>query len=289
MIKKGAKMSNEFSNAVRQEVEERYPDIEFPYARREPIWYGRRKHRMVGEKIGIVVNYKDEDFLSYLASPNYKIVQYQEIIWRTERAMERLEEFGAPTPHIEIIQQGRKFNYELKFKDCDPVKIRDGHEVHPNIMIKASHDGMWEYQINSGAIAFVCTNGLVVGESAYMEKRKHLTGLNIEAIADTMEKSMEAFSTETGIWKQWAERQLTAPEWAEVQEDLPFGKKQLPAVLSTRLDGAGYSLNEYLKDHDGPNVWDLLMASTQYLRDVDSPLVRINKTNQVTSVLHSLN
>ena len=227
--------------------------------------------------------------MSYLASPNYKIAQYQEIIWRTEKAMERLEEFGKPTTKIEIIQEGRKFNYELQFTECNPVTIREGMEVHPNILIKASHDGMWEYQINSGAIVSVCTNGLVVGEAAYTEKRKHLQNLSIEAITDSMENSMQAFSEETGIWKKWAESQLTAPEWGDIQEKLPFGKKQLPAVLSTKLDGAGYSIDEYLKTHDGPNKWDLMMASTQYLRDVDSPLVRINKTNQVTQVLHSLN
>jgi len=282
-------MDDNFSNTMRQEIEEKYPDIEFPYARREPIWYGRKKHHLAGEKMGIVVNYKDRDYLSYIASPNYKIVQYQEIIWRTEKAMERLEEFGKPTPKIEVLQEGRKFNFEMKFTECDPVTIREGQEVHPNIMIRASHDGMWQYNPMAGAIVFACTNGVVVGKAAYMENRKHLTGLNIEAITDKIEDCMGAFSEETGIWKTWAERQLTAPEWADIQEKLPFGKKQLPAVLSTKLDGLGYSLDEYLKTHEGPNQWELGMAATQYLRDVDSSIVRISKTDQVFDVLHSLN
>jgi hypothetical protein len=270
-----------------EEVREQYPDVDFPTARREPMWYGRRNRRLVGDKVGIIVDYKGEEHLSYVASNEYKIAQYEEIIWNTEKAMAKLEEYGKPTVDINVFQDGGKFLCKMTFNECDPIEIREGQTIKPNITIKSSHDGMWAPETNAGAFVLVCSNGLTVGKVAYHNKQKHLIGtLSISQIAENLHKDMLAFADETGIWKRWADRQLTAPEWADVQEKLPFGKRQLPEVLALPMDGVGYSLSQSMESGAMPNLWDVYMASTQYLRDVDSDMVRVNKTEQVTNLLH---
>jgi hypothetical protein len=278
-----------FVDDIMAEVREKYPEIDFPYARKEPIWYGRRQHHRAESKMGIIVDYKDEEHLAYVASDvsnrKYEILQYEEIIWHAEKAMAKLEEYGTPTANIQLLQDGNKFIFELKFNECAPITIREGQQVTPNIKIKSSHDGMWEPSFTGGAIVLVCTNGLTIGKSAFSDKKKHGLGLSISAMVENMKIGMMEFADETGIWKHWAERQLTAPDWVEIQEKLPFGKKQLPEVLALPMDGVGYSLNETTKGNVPPNLWDVAMASTQYLRDLDSPIVRMTKTDQVMNLL----
>lgn len=270
------------------EIREKYPEVDFPTARKEPLWYGRRDRKLVGDKVGIIIDYKGEEHLSYVASDEYKIAPYEKIIWETERAMSKLEEYGKPTVGIEILQDGRKLLCKMSFNECDPIEIREGQTIKPNITIKSSHDGMWEFGTTAGAVVLVCTNGLTVGKVAYHNKQKHLTGLSISEIAENLHKDMLAFADETGIWKNWADRQLTAPEWEDVQEKLPFGKRQLPEVLALPMEGVGYSLSQSMEGGALPNLWDVAMASTQYLRDVNSTIVRVNKTEDVMNLLHKI-
>jgi len=270
-----------------QEIRTEYNDIDWPTATRQPLWYGRKNRHLVGDKVGIVVDYKGEETLAYVASDEYEIVQYEELLWRTTRAMEKLEEYGSPTIDINILQDGRKLDMKLTFNECDPVEIREGQVIQPTIDIKSSHDGQWELGTVAGAVVLVCTNGLTVGKVAYKNKQKHMTGLTVSGMVENMKGDMLAFADETGIWKRWADRQLTAPEWADVQEKIPFGKRQLPEVLALPMDGVGYSISQSMEGGKLPNLWEILMSSTQYLRDIDSPIVRMNKTEQISNLLHS--
>jgi hypothetical protein len=282
------RMIEEERAAMVAEIQERYPNVAWPEARLEPIWYGRRTRKLAPDKMGIILNYKDSEYISYIATDSYKVVPYEEIVWRAEKAMEQLEEFGKPSVKIDILQEGKKFIYKATFNECPPTVIREGHEIQPNISFRSSHDGMWELSTLAGAAVLVCSNGLIIGKTAYNNKQKHLTGLSIKEIVANVKQGMIAYSEETGVWKQWAERQLEEPEFVDLTEKLPFGERYLEGVMNTVMDGVGVSLNKMLTEGKRPTVWDTYMAATQFLRDVDSPMVQIIKTEQVTNVLHSM-
>ena len=70
-----------------EEIRERYPDVDWPTAYTEPVWRGRRGRDLIDGRKAIIVKQGEEETIAYIATDEYKIAPFENVVFHVEKAM----------------------------------------------------------------------------------------------------------------------------------------------------------------------------------------------------------
>uniref|UniRef100_A0A6M3MED0 DUF932 domain-containing protein n=1 Tax=viral metagenome TaxID=1070528 RepID=A0A6M3MED0_9ZZZZ len=202
----------------------------FPAVKEDLVTWGFRD-RIISHNHKAIVNPESKEIYA-IASNQYKIVKHEEILETVEHAIAENPEYGNYESSVWLSDNGAKMHANLRFSDIKfPVSKSKGDLVNPTIDIFNSYDGSWSLKVVFGAFRLVCSNGLTVGETFMMYKRKHFSeGIDQERIKQMLMGSLEQFSFQTELWKSWADRITTSQEYENVMEALPISEKDREAI-----------------------------------------------------------
>lgn len=109
------------------------------------------------------------------------------------------------------------------------------NNVHPEIAIINSHNGMRRFRIGMGVFRMVCLNGLMVGETLMNEKIKHIN-VDFETLRENIAALTESFGSVSEKINGYSHKMLTSEQrlaFAEAamnirfKDERPFEAKEL--------------------------------------------------------------
>lgn len=276
---------------AKERVAELMGDIAFPDPVMQPIWFGRRPTQMIAGKNAIIdqriVRMNKEldaehqlDPVFGICSDNYQLVYHEQVICDVLRATEKLPELGTPVIEPIFIDDGRKAKFHFLFPDVKyEVAIGTPYQsaLAPQFLALNSYDLGWEFSVKAMARQQVCSNGMFALKAMGHVRGRHNQSLDVGNLVDQIEQTIEGFSEQIGLWNDWSQKMLTAPEFAELVEALPFGGKYSEQILQLPIIGEGKSLNEKI-DGKGVTLWDVHNAVTQFVEhEIGSEVVKLDK------------
>lgn len=200
----------------------------FPAVKSDMVTWGFRD-RIISPNHKAIVN-PDSGEVYAIASKQYKIVKHEEILETVMQSVEENPEYGVPESKIWLSDNGAKMRATLKFSELE-FPIQNGDLINPTIDIFNSYDGSWALKVLFGAFRLICSNGLTVGETFMMYKRKHLSeGINKERIKQMLMGSLEKYSFQMELWKSWTDKVTTISDYEEVMTALPFSERDKEAI-----------------------------------------------------------
>lgn len=203
-----------------------------------------------------------------IVSNKYKVVQHQKAIWGL---MEKIPEgFGLESLQIGTSPDGGKCF--AKFKSNQFLEVAPGDKIQYRLTLSNSADTSKKFWISFGAWQLICSNGMMAPDSRVEQitkKRLHRNGLHLGAEIESMLGSLDASIESMGIWKQYAQKSLKAPDIDTVFTQLEAGPRVQEELLTIPLRGRNTNIQSIL-DKNALTAWDLYSSFTQRITDSDS-------------------
>jgi hypothetical protein len=197
-------------------------------------------HRNVPKRYKALINPDTEELYSIMGN-GYKTLSHQEAFEMVLNATESFPEYGKPIVTTKFFKDGARMKASLRFPEVE-VDVK-GDKINPNIDIWNSYDGGLQFSLIQGAFRLICTNGMVIGEKFLEVHKKHTQGFTFY-IKEELEKGMEAFSAQKGIWESWINKRIEAEEASKVIKELEFGKKETDELYKLIEVSSGLTLME---------------------------------------------
>lgn len=247
---------------IKEEIHERFPDIDWPEPVLEPIYFGRLKKVEVPER-KVIMDVKTKKVWD-IVSDNYAMIPHEKALYDILSNIP--EEMGHVDVKFQLWAEGARFKADLLFPEIErAVPIKVGDIVVPRMSVKSSYDRSLLHGVEFGGEQLVCTNGLVMFKANQKLKRKHIAGSHVtpEIIAKLAENFIEEYSISTEQWKKWANTQLSNTQVREVIEELPFSDPEKERILNLPLMN---NENKNLIGLEKPTLWDINSAATQFAK-----------------------
>lgn len=165
-----------------------------------------------------------------IVSNGYKLVQHQEALDVVDNICKMHPEWGAYERTVYLSQNGARKKATYRFPEIE-FEITKEDVVNPTIEIFSSFDTTLAQVITLGGYRLVCSNGMIVGKILAEYKRKHMTGLNLDIAAETINIGMENYSNVAELWKKYTDRIAHKAEYT-LFEELPFHKNEKERILT---------------------------------------------------------
>lgn len=269
-------------NEIKKDVQSRYPNIVFPSVVMEPIWWGRRPNNRVNGKFAIVDQNNGNVF--NIATDAYKPIYHEEVIHLVEEAAKSLPEFGTPQFKVNMLANGGKLQVHVSFPDVQfDINPKVGDLVRPSADIFSSYDLGWKYGGRLSGERLVCTNGMTTGQLFDSFKKRHLTSLDPQELAATLNNGLLKFSDQTDLWRRWANEKMIASEYETMwTEELPFSAPEREKIEALPETATKLLLPVALKSGELTR-WDFYNVIQQYVtHEIRSELRQIEISPTVT-------
>jgi hypothetical protein len=268
----------------REEVQARYPKINFPDPVMEPLWFGRRPTERLDGKFAII-DQNNGTFFNY-CTEHYKIVHHEQVLKLVEDVVRSLPEFGNAEIEPTILANGGKLKIKATFKDI-LYDIKDGDPINPKIEVFSSYDLGWQYRGQFGAYRLVCSNGMTVGKLFSGFKKRHLVSLEPQKLAESITAGMSLFSEQVGLWKQWAEQLITPEYYDATWNNLPFSTAEKEKIENLHEEKTRLLLPDALKKEELTR-WDFYNVLTQFVtHEVKSEIRKVELEPIITKVFEN--
>lgn len=137
--------------AIRQEVRERFPHIDFPNVTIQPVMYGRREKTLCQSRVAVAV--EGHEPFSFV-SPDYNLIYHEEVVKSVLDAVESLDAYGIPECNISLPMDGARLRMEVVFPEVNH-EVRKGDKINPKIDAFSSYDTGWKLRSKFGAFQVV--------------------------------------------------------------------------------------------------------------------------------------
>ena len=177
----------------------------------------------------------------------YKMVTNKQII---DIAKPVLKKHKAELVEAVSLGDGQKTVWKWRIPDYT-IKIAEGDDLNPEIIIKNSYDGSLQVHILAGAFRLVCSNGMVIGITLGQKNYRHSVNninLNKDKIESVIEKTINHTMDVGKEFEILANTKLNEKHIIKLVELFPFQMSEY--------------LVQYLVANKPTNYWDLLNTST---------------------------
>ncbi|MDP8268237.1 MAG: DUF932 domain-containing protein [Candidatus Tenebribacter davisii] len=220
-------------------------------------------------------------------SKQYQVVQHNEAVWKLFDSLPELYELG----NIDIHTSHDGGNCVAYFKSNKPITIKPGDDVYPRTFIKNSADATVRLLINSALWRLVCSNGMMRPDNRFtaLNTRKlHKGSLDLDAEVQKYIESIENDIESVGLWSQYAQKSLKAPDIDTIFQQLEIGPRVQDELLNTPLRGENKSVKALI-DANALTGWDFYNSFTQRITDSDSTeSVKIENGIKVSNIFDKL-
>ena len=201
-------------------------------------------------------------------SSQYKVIQHNEAIWKMFEGIPELYELK----NIDINTTNDGGSCVAYFKSQKGIEIKPGDEIFPRTVLKNSADASVRLMVNSAMWRLVCSNGMMAPDSRFesiTSKKLHKGSLDLDAEIEKYISSIENNIEEMGLWSQYAQKQLKAPDIDTIFQQLQVGPRVQEELLTATLRGEGVS-PQTLIDTNKLTGWDFYNSFTQRITDSES-------------------
>ena len=164
-----------------------------------------------------------------VVSNSYSLVQHQEV---ARRCLEGVMQAGVEAADLRcelgLTEHGEWMNLRLYFpKKFDHVP-KDGHPLQLRLECFNSVDGSYRLVILLGWLSFVCSNGMVIGETKADFREIHDERLDLVPIPFMIGEAMNKIARERERLKEWDNKKVTPKNlarWIDGPVTKEWGKK----------------------------------------------------------------
>lgn len=162
-------------------------------------------------------------------SQTYRLAQHHEVV---DYCLSGLRSVGLETDTLKcevgLTQLGEWMNFRAYFPSSFDYVPGDGHAIGLRLECFNSVDGSSRLQILFGWYRFICSNGLVIGETKAELKDVHDQHLNLDVIPQIIADGFKKVQADLERLKKW-ESEKILPEaleiWANKEVSTNWGKK----------------------------------------------------------------
>lgn len=271
--------------AIRKDIHKQFPEFTFPEPILEPIYFGRLNKTIVQDRKLVLdantgVQYD-------VVSDRYNLIPHELIVDSLLKACPK--EFGKPEVKLKGWSLGAGFRAEATFPEAKMDKeITVGDMVTPRAVSYSSYNRSTHYGVEVGGEQLICSNGLVIFKKDSVSKRRHIiTAQKPELLESVITEFLEGWSERTGLWREWASKQLSLAEMEEITVALPFSEKEREKMMELPLlSHDGKFLKELGKT---ATLWDLNSAATQMAaHEIKSEKRSLELESQIAQVIESV-
>jgi hypothetical protein len=223
-------------------------------------------------------------------SDQYALVQHYDAIGQVLQSFGELPEFGLNKVSVGMSTNGGKV--WAKFKSSNPVTIKPGDDIFPEITMTNSCDTTKRFWLQWGAMRLVCTNGMMAPDDRIkggVIKRLHKLGtLDIEEEILAFQNSFVQASESLGIWKEYAKIEMKKDGMLEVFKQMKISEKQGDEIMALPLRGDDTTVNAELVK-GAVDGWTAYNAVTQWITDGSkNEATAITRGNSASKAFDSL-
>ncbi len=272
-------------DAIRAEVQEMFPDVNFPDPSLQPVFWGRKEPReLIDDKRAIVDRNSDHVFA--VCSDQYRLVYHEEVVKLALDATEGLPEYGQPQLKVRTPYEGAKLVVEVNFPELS-IEVKKDDPVCARFVMRSSYDLGWKLSGAVSALQKVCANGAVGYVQQLGWRKRHLLSTNPADLRLQMTKGLESYSEQVGIWQKWAEKQIDQATYESIWVALPFSEKEKETIEELPQEGTQLLLPEALRRNE-LSLWDFHSVITQFTtHNIESEMRKADVEPVVARVFHT--
>ncbi len=159
-------------------------------------------------------------------SDQYKMVQHYEALHNSlEAIINGAPEFGKPDVELKFSPYGGKMWAKMMFPQM--INIMEDDPIKPQCIVTNSADLSKRFSIIFGAFRIICSNGMIIPDSRFPDyvliRNLHKQGtLDLDEAIQKMMVGFESFSETIGLWKEYAQLEITKSRMTGILEDAKF-------------------------------------------------------------------
>lgn len=162
-------------------------------------------------------------------SQTYRLAQHHEVV---EHCFRGLRSVGLETDTLKcevgLTQLGEWMNFRAYFPSSFDYVPGDGHAIGLRLECFNSVDGSSRLQILFGWYRFICSNGIVIGETKAELKDVHDQHLNLDVIPQIIADGFKKVQADLERIKKWESEKISPQAleiWANKEVSATWGKK----------------------------------------------------------------
>jgi hypothetical protein len=139
-------------------------------------------------------------------------------------------------------------NFRIYFPKSYAFKDAHGQDLGLRLECFNSVDGSSRLTIILGWLRFVCSNGLVIGESMIEIKERHNQHLDVDSIPKRIQSVLETIETDRSRMARWQKEKVAASSlttWADGKVSEEWGKKAAARVYHICLSGRDVEIEDF--------------------------------------------
>jgi len=213
--------------------------MEFPTAESKNVYWGREQHLVPDRKA--IVNPKTNECYA-IVSDRYQLLPYDNLFNATHEVLSDTD-WGPFTEKYDILSGGRRAIGVFSFPETK-FDVDGAGDVAPTVIVKGSYDMTWPVSIDFGGYRFVCSNGLVVGQSFVHYRKKHTVGLDMEAMKWTIRNGMDEFVRVVDTWRAWKALTTSPEQYEYIMTHMYLADKHQEAIHEEIEVSSGIRLDD---------------------------------------------
>lgn len=139
-------------------------------------------------------------------------------------------------------------NFRIYFPKSYDFKDTYGKELGLRLECFNSVDGSSRLTIILGWLRFVCSNGLVIGESMIQIKERHNQHLDIDSIPKRIKSVLDTVETDRSRMERWQKEKVAVSSiaaWADGTMSEEWGKKAAARIYHICLSGRDVEIGDF--------------------------------------------
>jgi hypothetical protein len=181
-----------------------------------------------------------------IVSNTYRLAQHADVV---EKCLDgiRAHDIDPSVLRCEVglTPLGEWMNFRAYFPEKFSHNPRDGNKLALRLECFNSVDGSSRLVIMFGWFRFICTNGLIIGETKAALRDTHDENLNLEVIPEIISEGLEKVKADLGRLMQWERSPIESmqfDDWIDGQLAKAWGKKAACRTLHICRSGADAEL-----------------------------------------------
>lgn len=193
-------------------------------------------------------------------SKTYRLAQHHEVI---ERCFAGMSAAGVSTNDLRcelgLTELGEWMNFRIYFPERFQQTPEDGKPIGLRLEVFNSVDGTSRLVLLLGWLRFVCTNGMIIGETKQEFRDTHDQYMNLDKIPPAIQDGMGMVEQDIGRLNLWQQTEVSAERvtaWANGPLSQDWGKKAACRVLHICLSGEdGKIVDPFAKGAASEKPW----------------------------------
>ena len=205
-------------------------EVTFPQIEEQPVSWGYYRDLHDANRYKAIVD-RDTGKLFSIVSKDYKLMRHEEAIEGIEDLIYDNEDLGEPTIKTSFYNDGGRMCRTYRFKKVT-VEIALKDMLNPELRLYNSYDVSWPLTVVLAAYRLVCKNGMVVEETLFRFKKRHVLELERMNFKEDVSTVLTRFDSQVKTWREWRTRPISLETYDKVMNTMEFGKKATEEIES---------------------------------------------------------